>query len=98
MTRLFFTPHSFFFRCSAKQLGYLEKLHPGETPFFGGPKRVAGAFALACIFDILVSLEPKVLDATPKLKSFYAAMMDLPAFAEIKNLGDYFKRETVDAC
>ena len=78
---------------SAKQLAFLERLHPGETAFFGGPKRVAGAFALACIFDILVSLEPTVLDATPKVKGFYQAMMALPAFDQAKNLGDYFKRE-----
>ncbi len=80
---------------SAKQIAFLEKLHPGEGPFFGpaGSKRVAGAFALAAILDIFVGLEPTVLDATPKMKEFYTAMLALPAFDGIRDLNMYFKKE-----
>lgn len=76
-----------------KQLSFLEKLHPGETEFFCGPKRVAGAYALTAVLDIYVSLEPSVLDNFPKLAMFYKAVLALPAFDGIRDLPAYFKRD-----
>lgn len=75
------------------QLGYLEKKHPGDGPFFkNSPKRVAGAFAIACVLDILVNLEPGLLDGYPKMKSFYEAMLALPAFDGYREMPMYFSR------
>lgn len=40
----------------AKQLAYLEKMHPGDGPYFNNQttKRVAGAYAIAAMLDIAV--------------------------------------------
>ena len=74
-------------------MAYLEKKHPGDGPFFkNNAKRVAGAYAIACVLDILVHLEPSLLDGYPKLKSFYEAMLALPAFEGHKDLPMYFNR------
>ncbi len=78
-----------------KNLTQLEQLHPGNGPFFGGPKRVAGAYALAAILDILVTLESGLLagGAFPKLDAFLNAMLALSAFDGIKDLPMLYFRE-----
>jgi glutathione S-transferase len=78
---------------SIQKLTHLEQLHPGNGPFFGGPKRVAGAYALAAILDILVTLESGLLTAFPKLESFLNAMLALPAFDGIRDLPMLYVRE-----
>lgn len=75
------------------QLAYLEKIHSGEGPFFiNGDKRCTGGYALACILDMSVTLEPTLLDGFPKIKAFYTAMLALPEFADAKGMGMYFAR------
>lgn len=75
---------------SPKQLAYLEKLLTGD--FFVASARVTGEYALACTLDLLVALEPTVLDATPKLKKFYSTMLALPAFTPYKDWPMYLSR------
>jgi glutathione S-transferase len=78
---------------SRKQLEYLEKLHPGDGPFFkAGPKRIAGGYAIACTLDILVHLEPTILEGYPKLAEFLKAMLALPEFEGAKDQPMYFTR------
>jgi len=79
----------------AKQLGYLEQLHPGDGPFFNnqpGAKRVAGAYAIAAVLDIAVHLEKTVLDPFPKLKQFYTTMIADKAFDTIRDFNMYLSR------
>ena len=79
----------------AKQFGYLEKLHPGDGPFFNnqpGAKRVAGAYAIAAVLDIAVHLEPTVLDPFPKLKLFYTTIIADSAFDGIRDWNMYLSR------
>ena len=79
----------------AKHMQCLEKLLPGgASPFFkAGDKRLAGGVAIAATLDIAVALEPTLLDATPKLKAFFDAMMASPAFGNgLRDVGMYFAR------
>ena len=75
---------------SPKQLAYLEKLLSGD--FFVASARVTGEYALTATLDLLVALEPTILDATPKLKKFYTTMIALPAFSPYKDWPMYFNR------
>jgi hypothetical protein len=86
--------HLLYYYCRHKQLDYLEKLHPGNGPFFvQGPKRVTGGYAIAAVLDMAHDLEPTVLDAHPKMKGFYEAMMALPEFQSVRSkLHPYFSR------
>lgn len=79
----------------AKHLRYLENLLPGgDSPFFkAGEKRLAGGIAIGAILDIVVTLEPTMLDATPKVKAFFEAMMATPAFGNgLRDVPMYFSR------
>lgn len=77
---------------SAKQLTFLENLHPGNDAFFNA-KRVAGEYALACILDIAIALEPSLLEKFPKLNNFYTSIMTDFAFIENKDLPMYYSRK-----
>ena len=59
----------------AQQMAYVEKLHPGDGPFFNSKHRIAGGFAMAASLDIATRLEPTCLNAFPKLKAFLPAML-----------------------
>lgn len=72
-----------------KQLGYLEKLVNG--PYFNSTP-LAGDIAIAAVLDLLVHLEPTVLETHPKLKAFYDELINSKAFAGIKDLPMYFSR------
>ena len=58
--------------------------------FFAKP--LAGSYAIACILDLIVALEPIALNGYPKLKSFYESMIVLPAFDRVKDFKMYFER------
>eukprot|EP00596_Hydrurales_sp_CCMP1899_P007409 CAMPEP_0119040700 /NCGR_PEP_ID=MMETSP1177-20130426/10713_1 /TAXON_ID=2985 /ORGANISM="Ochromonas sp, Strain CCMP1899" /LENGTH=182 /DNA_ID=CAMNT_0007006011 /DNA_START=129 /DNA_END=677 /DNA_ORIENTATION=- len=76
-----------------KQLGFLEKMHNGDGPYFNNQeKQFAGAYTLGAVFDILVHLEPSALDSFPKMKLFYTTIIATSAFDGIKDFGMYFKR------
>lgn len=80
----------------SKQLRFLEKIlstraNPNSF-FFQTPKRIAGEFALAAVLDILVSLEPTVLQKTPSVEAFYKHMMAMECFNVIRDYPMYFKR------
>ena len=74
------------------QLAYLEKLHPGDSPFFNPVKRVAGGIAVASVLDILVALEPTLLDGYPKMKLFHKAMLESSFFDGIRDLPLFHSR------
>eukprot|EP00349_Pseudokeronopsis_sp_Brazil_P001448 CAMPEP_0202961636 /NCGR_PEP_ID=MMETSP1396-20130829/5711_1 /ASSEMBLY_ACC=CAM_ASM_000872 /TAXON_ID= /ORGANISM="Pseudokeronopsis sp., Strain Brazil" /LENGTH=197 /DNA_ID=CAMNT_0049681617 /DNA_START=93 /DNA_END=686 /DNA_ORIENTATION=- len=76
----------------AQHFGYLEQLLPGDQPFFRPDKRAAGGFAVAAVLDMVVHLEPTLLENFPKLKVFYAAMIGSSAFDGIRDLPMYFRR------
>lgn len=75
------------------QLAYLEKLHPGDSPFFNPVKRVAGGIALGSVLDILVGLEPTLLDGYPKMKLFHKSMIESSFFDGIRDLPMYHSRK-----
>lgn len=77
----------------ATQCAFLDKLIPdGETFFLPGPVRSTGGYAIAATLDLAVGLEPTILDATPKLKTFYQTMLASSAFDGIRDLPMYFSR------
>ena len=76
----------------AQQMAFIEKLHPGDGPFFNSKHRIAGGFAMAAILDMAIHLEPTCLDAFPKLKEFLPAMISSPAFNGIRDAPMYFSR------
>jgi hypothetical protein len=71
----------------------LEKLHPGEGPYFRSDKRIAGGIAIAAILDIAVRLEPTLLDNYPKLKLFYETLINSEMFDGIRDLPMWCKRD-----
>ena len=76
----------------AAHVACLEKII-GEAPFADSTgKMLAGGFYLACVFDTATTLEPKCLDAFPKMKSFSEKMLALPAFECGKGMGMYITR------
>lgn len=73
-----------------KHLGFLEKMS-----YFGdvnANRRLSGAFAIACILNILVTLEASVLGDFPNLNSFYEAMIVDKAFDGLKDQWMYIQR------
>jgi len=76
-----------------RHAGYLEQMLTGPGPYFQpGPKRLAGAYYLACVLDIARDVQPTCLDATPKLKTFLEAMLSLPEFVGYSDRDIYFRR------
>jgi len=73
-----------------KHLDFLEKLLTGDN---FNSKALAGDYAIAAILDILVHLEAHVLDNFAKLHAFYQRHINGPAFAGVKDLPMYFKRD-----
>jgi hypothetical protein len=80
-----------------RQCQFLERMFPEGQDFFNakptGHKKLAGGIAIASVLDIAVGIHPTCLDATPKLKKFHALLMGTPAFAGIRELGNYYKRD-----
>ncbi len=74
----------------AKHGAALEKMIPGEGPFFNPNKRLAGSYYLACVLDMLTSAEPTALATTTKLKAFLAAMLALPEMQAFSALHPYY--------
>lgn len=72
----------------------IEKLLPlGSTFFSAGEKRLAGSYYMACVLDCALSVDAACLDATPRLKAFVKAMLELPEFADTKALHAYVKKD-----
>ena len=76
-----------------QQFHFLERLHPDGQPLFvNASQPVAGGYVLACMLNIIVTLQPTALDAFPKLKLFYETVIALPAFDGVKDYPMYFSR------
>lgn len=77
---------------AAKHMACLDRLPLASL--CEGERRVAGAIYLAATLDMLVNLEPTVLDASPNVKAFFESTVALPAFGNgIRDLSPYFTRE-----
>lgn len=70
--------HAMWFKKLPRHLLTADKLL-GDGPFYGGTAPHYGDFALFHILDLLVTLEPKALDAHPRLVKYMAAVAELPA-------------------
>eukprot|EP01099_Mayorella_cantabrigiensis_P001123 TRINITY_DN1466_c0_g1_i1.p1 TRINITY_DN1466_c0_g1~~TRINITY_DN1466_c0_g1_i1.p1 ORF type:complete len:230 (-),score=78.77 TRINITY_DN1466_c0_g1_i1:23-712(-) len=89
------TMDSFFSETCPKKLKQFENLFRGETFFVDGKIRV-GDLAVFSGLDVLVALQPNVLDETPKLKAFFeklAAEPRIKAVRELQGVDNYFLRQ-----
>jgi len=71
----------------ATQVNYLERIltAPPAAPS-------AGDFTITCALNLLVTLEPTVLDAFPNVKAFYDVMIGHDAFNPYKDWPMYLSR------
>eukprot|EP01099_Mayorella_cantabrigiensis_P000633 TRINITY_DN1274_c0_g1_i1.p1 TRINITY_DN1274_c0_g1~~TRINITY_DN1274_c0_g1_i1.p1 ORF type:complete len:207 (-),score=43.86 TRINITY_DN1274_c0_g1_i1:26-646(-) len=77
------------------KLKQFENLLRGETFFADGKIRL-GDLAIFAGLDLIVPLQPDVLDQTPKLKAFYekiGAHPKVKAVTQLEGLSSWFKRE-----
>ena len=80
------------------QYAYLEKLLPGDSPYFkAGDKRLAGGICVACLIDLNVlclgaDLSDWMPSNVPKLTAFFNAMKELPCLKNFESMNPYFKK------
>lgn len=67
----------------------------GET-FAGNGKVLSGDLAIFSALDILIGLQPDMLDATPKLKQFYEKLLENPKIKKVvkdSTIESYYQRQ-----
>eukprot|EP00276_Gloeochaete_wittrockiana_P010385 CAMPEP_0184652400 /NCGR_PEP_ID=MMETSP0308-20130426/10088_1 /TAXON_ID=38269 /ORGANISM="Gloeochaete witrockiana, Strain SAG 46.84" /LENGTH=199 /DNA_ID=CAMNT_0027087243 /DNA_START=56 /DNA_END=655 /DNA_ORIENTATION=+ len=76
-----------------KHFGFLEALLPSASGF--ASKITTGDLAVFSVINILLDLEPTVVDNFPKLKAFYAGLSENAGIKSYldQNIPAYFKRD-----